>query len=123
MSDLMGSEYRKAIADYLQQPIAEALEIRLVRHKVGDWISPHTDRADKLFSHILYFNPTWQVEWGGCLQILRSSDPDSAVATVIPNLGASVLLARSPESWHQVTAVRGDAPVRERSSLLVHGLR
>jgi hypothetical protein len=119
---LSGKEYRSAVARLLGQPLADAIEIRLVRHHAGDWLSPHTDRADKLFSHILYFTPNWRAEWGGCLEILRSADPSAVVATVVPQLGASALLARSNNSWHQVTAVRADVDAPARTSLLVHGL-
>ncbi|MEU2065744.1 2OG-Fe(II) oxygenase family protein [Streptomyces anulatus] len=107
----------------LDQPVARDLDIRLVRHESGDWLSPHTDREDKLFSHIIYFSTRWDAEWGGCLEILRSSDPADAVARVVPRLGASALLARSDESWHQVSPVTPVPGIPPRASLLVHGLR
>lgn len=121
VEELADEEYRRAVAKLLDQPVADAVDIRLVRHAAGDWLSPHTDRADKLFSHIVYFNPGWCAEWGGCLQILRGEDPQEVYEHVVPALGASVLLARSEHSWHQVgKVVNAEAP--HRLSLLVHGL-
>ncbi|MFC7616335.1 2OG-Fe(II) oxygenase family protein [Actinokineospora soli] len=121
VEEITGGDYRRDVARLLDQPVAPALEVRLARHANGDWLGPHTDRDDKLFSHIVYFNPGWRREWGGCLEILRGSDPGSVAATVVPVLGASALLVRSDSSWHQVSTVAAD-PVPERTSLLIHGI-
>jgi SM-20-related protein len=122
VEDLMSAEYRVTVARMLRQEVMPAVEIRLVRHAPDDWLGPHCDRADKAFSHILYFNRTWQEEWGGCLEILGSAAPDSVVARILPSLGSSALLARSDDSWHQVSQIASEgAP--ERRSMLVHGLR
>jgi hypothetical protein len=122
VEDLISPEYRKGVAHLLGQPHAAKLEIRLVRHSPGDWLGPHTDRADKIFSHVVYFNPIWREEWGGCIEILDSAPGGAAVARVVPRLGASVLIEVSDRSWHQVSKVVDDNPT-ERRSLLIHGLR
>lgn len=122
IEEIRAPAYRRAVADFFGQPVAPNLEIRLVRHGAGDWLSPHTDRADKLFSHIVYFNPAWQAAWGGCLEILDSPDPARVSARVVPRLGASALIARADNSWHQVSAVTSGAGARPRASLLIHGL-
>ncbi|MEU6073976.1 2OG-Fe(II) oxygenase family protein [Micromonospora sp. NPDC047074] len=122
IAELVDPTYRARVAALLDQEPAGSLEVRLVRHAAGDWLGPHTDRGDKLFSHILYFNPGWQEEWGGCLEILDGDDPTAVVGRVVPRLGASALLAQASNSWHQVTAVSGTS-VQSRTSLLVHGLR
>ncbi|MGW1059903.1 2OG-Fe(II) oxygenase family protein [Micromonospora rubida] len=120
--ELVGSPYRLRVAGLLGQEPAASLEIRLVRHASGDWLGPHTDRGDKLFSHILYFNRGWREEWGGCLEILDGDDPSAVTGRVVPRLGASALLEQASNSWHQVTRVSGTS-VAGRMSLLVHGLR
>lgn len=121
VTELSDVDYRRAVAALLAQPIASTLEIRLVRHGSGDWLSPHTDREDKLFSHVFYLNPGWREEWGGCLEILASADPVEPVARIVPELGVTSLLARCENSWHQVTKVT-EAAAAERVSLLVHGM-
>ncbi|HEU5160823.1 MAG TPA: 2OG-Fe(II) oxygenase family protein [Streptosporangiaceae bacterium] len=122
VSDVLSPDYREQVSRLLEQPPATGIEMRLVRHAPGDWLGPHTDRDDKLFSHILYFNSGWREEWGGCLEILTSADPTSVVGRVVPRLGASALLAREEHSWHQVTRVC-ETVTESRVSLLVHGLR
>jgi 2OG-Fe(II) oxygenase superfamily len=122
VTELSIMDYRRDVAALLDQPVASTLEIRLVRHGNGDWLSPHTDREDKLFSHVFYFNPGWREEWGGCLEILAGAEPVVPVARVVPRLGVTSLLARCEKSWHQVTKVTEAAP-GERVSLLVHGMR
>ncbi len=121
IDEVHSEEYRRGVARTLGRPVAAAVEARLVRHVGGDWLGPHTDRPDKAFSHIVYFNPGWRAQWGGCLQILGSQDPGDVVAEVVPRLGASALLVPSADSWHQVGAVSA-ASASERRSLLIHGL-
>jgi SM-20-related protein len=122
IEDLSSTRYREAVGAALGQRAASQVEIRLVRHESGDWLAPHTDRADKLFSHVLYLNHEWHAEWGGCLEILESRDPGSAVQTIVPALGVSALLSRCDNSWHQVTKVVSQA-AGERRSVLVHGIK
>ncbi|MGK5627802.1 2OG-Fe(II) oxygenase family protein [Streptomyces sp. URMC 123] len=122
LDDVLSEEYRRRVATVLGQEQAAEVEVRLVRHAPGDWLEPHTDRDDKLFSHIVYFNAEWRPEWGGCLDILGGPDPASVVGSVVPRLGASALLAQAPNSWHQVARV-SDGSAAARMSLLVHGLR
>ena len=122
IEDLSSQEYRNMVACILGQDPAPSIELRLVRHASGDSIGPHTDRADKLFSHIFYFNLAWRLEWGGFLEILDEGKGMAVVARVAPRAGTSVLLARSDVSWHCVSPVRPGLAT-ERRSLLVHGFR
>ena len=121
ISDLRSEEYRRKVSKLLDQPLAESVELRAVVHAAGDWLSPHTDRPDKTFSHIFYLNREWHEHWGGCLEILEGSDPSSVIDRVVPRLGASALMARAENSWHQVAPVRPEI-TQTRMSLLVHGL-
>lgn len=119
LEDLLSLEYRQAVAEVLGHAIiARWVELRLVRHAAADFLGPHTDRSDKLFSHVLYFNPAWDDAWGGHLEILGRDE--TLVARIRPELGASALLGRSEDSWHQVARV-SDAAAHERRSLVVHG--
>lgn len=126
VDELLSPGYGAAVARLLGVAPPRALEIRLVRHDAGCWLAPHTDRADKCFSHVLYFNEPWRDDWGGHFQVLASERPDSTVARVSPRLGASVMSARSERSWHAVAPVRAEGPHTPaglvRRSLLVHGL-
>jgi len=119
--ELCSLHYRRAVAEILgQASIAKHVELRLVQHGVSDFLGPHTDRSDKLFSHIVYFNPGWNAQWGGDFEVLDAQF--RVLARIQPECGASVLLGRSSSSWHRVVPVR-EAAARERRSLVVHGLR
>ena len=51
LEDLQSLEYRRAVAEVLgQETIANWVELRLVRHAPADFLGPHTDRDDKLFT-------------------------------------------------------------------------
>ncbi len=119
VDDLCSRAYRCAVARVLEQTtVADYVELRLVRHGAADFLGPHTDRPDKVFSHIVYFNRSWDDEWGGHFEVLDANL--TVVKRVRPVCGASVLLARADDSWHQVAPVR-DLAAGERRSLLVHG--
>jgi hypothetical protein len=122
LDSLTSRRYLEDVAGLLGQETAREVEIRLVEHAPGDWLGPHTDREDKLFSHVLYFNAGWQQEFGGCLEILEGDDANAVVGRIVPRLGASALLAQAPNSWHQVSKVVSDT-ADGRRSLLLHGLR
>jgi SM-20-related protein len=96
-----------------------SVEVRAAGYADGCFLSPHTDRPDKLLSLILYLEPVWSEPDGGELSILRSSDPTSEVCRVQPRLGTAAILVRSDRSWHQVLPVRQPASGYRRS-VLVH---
>ena len=120
IADLSSAGYRSGMARLLGQPIAARLEMRFVRHGPGDWLAPHVDGEDKLFSHVVHLSPEWRDEWGGHLEIL-DGDSYAVVASVVPDLGASVILNREPNSWHQVAKVSPVSP-ETRLTFLIHGL-
>lgn len=95
------------------------VEVRAAGYADGCFLSPHTDRADKVLSLVLYLEPEWSPADGGELSILRTSDPASEVARVEPRLGSAAILVRSDGSWHQVLPVRRPASGYRRS-VLVH---
>jgi 2OG-Fe(II) oxygenase superfamily len=95
------------------------LEMRMTEYRAATWMDPHTDRADKVFAHVLYFTTGWYDGCGGELGILGSSSPDDVAALVPPTLGASAALRRSERSWHAVRHTAQGTRVRRRA-LLVH---
>ena len=58
----------------------------------GAWLGPHLDLKDKIVTHVLYFNQTWNQADGGCLNILNSAEMNDIVATVRPIVGNSSVL-------------------------------
>jgi Rps23 Pro-64 3,4-dihydroxylase Tpa1-like proline 4-hydroxylase len=74
--------------------------------------------ASKIVTQVFYFNVGWDPDWGGCLRILGSREPEDLIAELPPRLGSSSILVRSDSSWHSVTPVSGSAPAA-RLSLIV----
>ncbi len=117
--DLLSPAYRRALALLTGRDLAAtAMEINAVRYGPGAWLGPHLDLKEKIVSHILYFNETWRKEDGGCLRILRSSDPSDVAAEGLPVVGHSAVVIRSERSWHAVARV-SDGCRRSRRSLNV----
>lgn len=73
------------------------------------------DHRDKIVTHVIYFNESWNDEDGGCLTILRSSDEQDVAMTVSPLVGNSAVLVRSDDSWHAVSHVAKRCRVSRRS--------
>ena len=114
--DLRSPEYREAISALTGVDLSDALlEVNVFHYGPGASLGAHPDLPDKLVTHVLYFNRTWNVADGGCLTILRSKDAGSVVATIPPVVGNSALLVRSDESWHAVSPVVTETPLSRRS--------
>lgn len=104
--DLCLPSYRSAMSlltgiDLISAPI----EVNVFHYGPGACLGPHPDLSDKLVTHILYFNESWNPNDGGCLNILRSPDPGGVVAVVPPIVGNSAIVVRSDDSWHAVSRV------------------
>jgi Rps23 Pro-64 3,4-dihydroxylase Tpa1-like proline 4-hydroxylase len=78
-------------------------------------MGPHVDLKAKIMTHVLYFNETWDQQQGGCIHILKSSNPDDVLTQVLPVVGNSVLLVRSKKSWHSVSRVAQGCLTSRRS--------
>ncbi|PNG94193.1 2OG-Fe(II) oxygenase [Streptomyces malaysiensis] len=120
VDELASSDYRAAVAEATGCRLEGCfIEARAVRYGPGYWISPHTDRPDKVVTQLWYFNSQWPANWQGTLRILGSPAPDDVRAEITPHQGSSVLLVRSGQSWHCVTPVSADAS-QDRRTLLLH---
>ncbi|WP_025130220.1 2OG-Fe(II) oxygenase family protein [Pseudomonas sp. PH1b] len=91
------------------------MEINVFHYGPRACLGPHPDLGDKLVTHILYFNESWNIEDGGCLNILRSADPTDVVAVIPPLVGHSAVLVRADHSWHAVSQVVDSCRTSRRS--------
>ncbi|GAA1972793.1 2OG-Fe(II) oxygenase [Kitasatospora viridis] len=120
VAELRAPGYRAALASLVPQaPDDLALEVRLTRYGPGCWIEPHTDRPDKVVTHLFYFNTGWQSAWQGDFRVLNGPDIEDVADRVRPALGTSLIMIRSDRSWHGVPPVSADCP-QDRLTLLVH---
>ena len=79
--DLLSSEYRTAMTRLTGVELGAApLEVNVFHYGPGAWLGPHLDLAEKIVTHVLYFNETWDPADGGCLAILRSKDSSETVS-------------------------------------------
>lgn len=118
-NDLASPAYRQALAEFTQLDLSDApLEVNVFHYGPRCLLEPHRDLADKIVTHVLYFNDAWNPADGGCLRILRSSDANDYVREVPPIVGQSAIIVRSDRSWHAVPEVRPGVQ-RSRRSMTV----
>jgi SM-20-related protein len=104
--DLLSREYRIAMSLLtLHDLTAAPIEVNVFHYGPGSSLGPHLDLPDKLVTHVLYCNRTWNPADGGCLNVLRSKDPADVAARILPLAGNSSVLVRSDRSWHAVQPV------------------
>jgi hypothetical protein len=113
---LASPAYREALGRLTNLDLRDApLEVNLFHYGPRSLLEPHCDLADKIVTHVLYFNEAWDPADGGCLRILRSSNPDDFVTEIPPRVGSSAVLVRSENSWHGVPAVKPGVAHSRRS--------
>lgn len=114
--DLSSQAYRDAMSKLTGRDCSQlVMEINVMHYGPGAWLGPHLDLKEKIATHVFYFNEEWNRENGGCLGILRSSDPNDRVAEIDPIVGNSALIVRSDQSWHTVSRVAKDCRLSRRS--------
>lgn len=113
---LCSQAYRQVMSTLTGLDLSRApMEANVFHYGPGANLGPHPDLADKLITHILYFNETWDPAEGGCLHILGSAEPTHIVAEVMPVIGNSAILVRAENSWHAVSRVVDDCCSSRRS--------
>jgi hypothetical protein len=104
--ELLSPAYRAAISRVSGCDLSDALlEVNLFHYPAGGVLGPHPDLADKIVTHVLFFNREWDDRDGGCLHILRSANLQEIVKIISPIVGTSAVLVRSENSWHGVSPV------------------
>ena len=115
-NSLMSPNYRAAMSRLTGRDLSNAsMEAYVCHYGPGAWLGPHLDLKDKIVTHVLYFNQTWNQADGGCLNILNSAEMNDIVATVRPIVGNSSVLVRSDNSWHAVSKVAVGCRLSRRS--------
>ena len=113
---LLSTEYRDAMSRFTGVDVSSLpLEANAFHYSRSAWLGPHVDLEDKLVTHVLYFNDSWNESDGGCLTILSAGDMAQVVKTIPPIIGNSAVLVRSTNSWHAVTRVRETCRISRRS--------
>lgn len=114
--DLLSPAYRAAMSRLTGLDLAGLpVEVNVFHYGASAWLGPHADLADKVVTHVFYFNDDWKDEDGGCLTILRAPEMSAVAANIPPLIGNSVILVRSENSWHAVSRVREGSQSSRRS--------
>jgi hypothetical protein len=114
--DLLSPQYRAAMTTLTGCDLTQApMEVNVFHYGPGGSLDVHRDLPEKLVTHVLYFNWSWNAADGGCLRILRSSDPADLVAEIPPIVGYSSVVVRSENSRHAVSRVASDSAFSRRS--------
>ena len=114
--DLLSPEYRTAMTTLTGCDLAAVpMEVNVFHYGPGGSLGAHRDLPEKLVTHVLYFNRTWNRADGGCLGILRSQNQDDLAAEIPPLVGHSAVIVRSDRSWHVVSRVVSHSPHSRRS--------
>ncbi|MGZ7041829.1 MAG: 2OG-Fe(II) oxygenase [Thermoanaerobaculia bacterium] len=115
-ADFLSPEYRAAMSALTGYDLGTVpIEVNVFHYPPGGELGAHTDLRDKIVTHVLYFNESWDDEDGGCLTILRSSNPRDLVRVVSPLVGNSAVIVRSNNSWHAVSPVVKTCRLSRRS--------
>lgn len=114
--DFLSPAYRRAMSGLIGIDLGAAdLEVNVFHYPPGGLHGAHTDHRDKIVTHVLYFNESWNDDDGGCLLILKSSDVQEVVTRISPLVGNSAVLVRSDDSWHAVSHVVPTCQLSRRS--------
>ena len=114
--EFLSPDYRKAMSLLTGCDLSSApLEVNIFHYGPRSLLGPHPDLPDKVVTHVLYFNTTWNSKDGGCLLILRSSDASDVAAEIPPIIASSAVLVRSDKSWHAVSPVVAECHQSRRS--------
>lgn len=114
--DMLSPAYRIALSRLTGLDLTSApMEVNVFHYGPGANLGPHPDLEDKIVTHILYFNKSWNRKDGGCLNILRSANPADIAAEVEPLIGNSAVVVRSEKSWHAVSRVVNGCRLSRRS--------
>jgi hypothetical protein len=115
-ADLLAPGYRAAMSALTGCDLTRApIEANVFHYGPGGALGAHRDLPEKLVTHVLYFNRSWDRAHGGCLRILRSADTADLAAEILPVVGNSSVIVRSENSWHAVSRVAGGSPFSRRS--------
>lgn len=115
-ADLLSSGYRAAMSQLTGLDLATLpMEVNIFHYGQSAWLGPHSDLEDKVATHVLYFNNSWNMKDGGYLTILRAQDMNEVFRKIPPLIGNSAVLVRSVDSWHAVTPVRQQCRISRRS--------
>jgi len=121
INELLSKEYQQALSHHTQKDLSQyAIEINCWQYPSGGWLSPHTDKPEKIISQLFYFNEQWQDAWGGEFRVLNSAEEDDIHEIIYPERNTSVILVRSNNSWHSVAPLTCPPHINRRLLQIIY---
>lgn len=115
IGELLSDEYISIMSMHAQTNLKKCgIEINCWQYSNGCWLSPHTDKPEKIISQLFYFNDHWEKSWGGGFRILNSDKNEDISAEIFPSTGQSIILPRCSNSWHSVAKLTCPPEVRRK---------
>jgi SM-20-related protein len=103
--DLTSENYRIFMESLLNEDLSNCFqEITLKVYTQGDFLSYHTDKSDVKATHMIFFNETWEENWGGQLEFSEENNAEAFVK-FNPLSMHSVAFVRADNSWHAVSMI------------------
>jgi SM-20-related protein len=110
-----GFEFRQAVEDKFSVNLKNRPKMFTVRGQCCARDGKvHTDSESKLFTALLYMNPTWQSQ-GGRPRLLRSDNINDVAREISPDLGTLLIFRRSEHSFHGHLPYEGPRNVLQMS--------
>ncbi|WP_205634316.1 2OG-Fe(II) oxygenase, partial [Photorhabdus australis] len=107
LKDVRSIQYIKALSEFTATSLLDKeCVINIWKYSNQNYLSPHLDKAEKYVTHLIYFSEEWPKSYGGCLNILKTSDEDSVIANIEPHYQNSVVIKTDDKSWHSVSPVK-----------------
>lgn len=120
LNEIRSEEYRNLMSRITGIALGNAsLEVNLWEYASGSSLSVHTDKKEKLVTHLIFFNPVWEDDWGGHFCIHTANDDQAVFDSILPTSDNSIILITTDDSWHSVTSVTSKAPVRRRGLQII----
>jgi hypothetical protein len=115
-AEFLDTKYSHALSDFVGIDLSGcATEVSFWVYDRNCFLAPHTDKPDKVLTHLFYLTPRWSSLWKGALRLLRSADSNDCTVRLFPEPLRSIVLIRSASSWHSVEAVDDQAEETRRS--------
>lgn len=115
VEDLLSTDYRQCLSEVTGHDVRSLrMQAHFWRFGEGAFFRPHVDKPHKIVTHLMYLTNAWTEDMGGCFRVLGSDDPDDVRAEIPPVPNNSVVLRRTDNAWHSVSAIpRGSNRFRE----------
>ncbi|WP_236792404.1 2OG-Fe(II) oxygenase [Amycolatopsis sp. GM8] len=112
--DLLSPEYRESLTESTGHDVRGLrMQAHFWRFEEGSFFQPHVDKAHKIVTHLMYLTEEWTPEMGGCFRVLSSDQPDDVHIEIPPLPNNSIVLRRTDNAWHSVSAIpRGSGQTR-----------